>query len=339
MKIAILGVAHLHVDEYIRNLRVAGVDVIGVFDWDAHRGAAWARTFGVPWFSDLDELLAREPDGVVVCSETVHHRDLVVAAASVGAAVLCEKPLGIGAEDSTAIVEACRDAGVALMTAFPMRFSPPAQRVQRLLRSGRFGAVRSLVGTNQSVMPVRNRSWFGDRSLAGGGAMMDHVVHLADLFTWILGTAPVEVYALSNRIVHTEAVTVETSGLVVVNYPDGVFATIDCSWNRPFVYPSWGGLGFSVVADGGTIDADLFRQQLVQYGGPRPMSWIGFGTDTNQLMIQEFLDTIAQGRAPLVDGEDGLHATRVALAAIASAASGEPEPLDRALADPAPTLQ
>jgi predicted dehydrogenase len=166
--------------------------------------------------------------------------------------------------------------------------------------------------------------------------MMDHVVHLADLFSWILGTEPLEVYALSNRIVHTDAVTVETSGLVTVVYPDGVFATIDCSWNRPYVYPSWGGLAFSVVADRGTIDADLFRQQLVQYGGSRPMSWVGFGTDTNQLMIQEFLDAIAQGRPAVVTGEDGLRATRVALAALASAESGEPVPVDRVVAPTSP---
>jgi predicted dehydrogenase len=329
MRIAILGVAHLHVDAYVQNLRNAGAEIVGVFDWDTERGCTWARNESLPYFSSAESLVAEGVDGVVVCSETVHHRALVEVAAAGGAAVLCEKPLGVGTEDSEAIVHACRTAGVRLMTAFPMRFSPSALRIERMVREGELGSVHSFTGTNQSVMPMRERSWFADKTLAGGGAMMDHIVHLADLYNWVLGADPVEVYAVSNRIVHTEIVTVETSGLVMVTYANGVFATIDCSWNRPLDYPTWGGLSFSVVADAGIVDADLFRQQLVQYGGRRALSWVDFGLDTNQLMIDEFLESIREDREPAVSGEAGLSATRVALAALESATTGLPVRLDR----------
>lgn len=329
MRIAILGVAHLHVDAYVQNLRNAGAEIVGVFDWDVERGATWARDESVPYFASAEALVAEGVDGVVVCSETVHHRRLVEIAAAAGAAVLCEKPLGVGPEDSEAIVRACREVGVRLMTAFPTRFSPAARRVERMVREGELGRVLSFTGTNQSVMPMRERSWFADKTLAGGGAMMDHIVHLADLYNWMVGAEPVEVYAVSNRIVHTEVVTVETSGLVVVTYENGVFATIDCSWNRPLDYPTWGGLAFSVVAEAGTVEADLFRQQLVQYGGRRALSWVDFGLDTNQLMIDEFLASIREDRAPAISGEAGLSATRVALAALESAATGLPVQLDR----------
>jgi predicted dehydrogenase len=326
MRIGILGVAHLHVDAYIGNLRAAGADVIGVHDHDALRGRMWGARYGVPVHGDVDGLLAAGPDAVVVCSETVHHAALVELAADAGCAVLCEKPLGVGPEDSARIVTACAGAGVPLMTAFPVRFHPAVRQLHGLVSTGGLGALRALNGTNQSVMPLRERSWFADPALAGGGAMMDHVVHLADVFSWLLGAAPEQVYAVGNRIVHSEVVTVETSGLVLLDYPGGVFASIDCSWNRPLDYPTWGGIGMSVVGDGGTVEVDAMRQRLTRFGGGQSFGWTPWGVDINQLMIEDFLSAAQERREPAVTGRDGLIATTVALAALESAATGVPVP-------------
>ncbi|MGH2897957.1 MAG: Gfo/Idh/MocA family oxidoreductase, partial [Solirubrobacteraceae bacterium] len=100
MRVGILGVAHLHVDAYVENLRNAGVEIAGVYDWDAERGSAWARDESLPFFSSAEALVSDGVDGVIVCSETVHHRAMVETAAAAGAAVLCEKPLGVGPDDS-----------------------------------------------------------------------------------------------------------------------------------------------------------------------------------------------------------------------------------------------
>ncbi|NJC69976.1 Gfo/Idh/MocA family oxidoreductase [Planosporangium thailandense] len=323
-RIGILGVAHLHVDAYIENLRAAGADVVGVHDRDPERGQRWAADNGLTHFRTAGELLSQGIDGVVVCAETAYHRELVEQAAAAGAAVLCEKPLGVSHEDSDAIVNACERAGVSLMTAFPVRFSPAVRQIRDMVAAGDLGALRAFSGTNQSVMPIHERSWFVDPALAGGGAMMDHIVHLADIFTWMVGAAPTEVYAVGNRIVHAEMVTVETAGLVMLTYPNGVFASIDCSWDRPFNYPSWGGIALSVVADGGTVDVDPLNQQLTRFGGSPAYGWIPWGLDTNQFMIDEFLAAIDERRQPSVTGRDGLIATKIALAAMESAATGAP---------------
>jgi predicted dehydrogenase len=326
VRIGILGVAHLHVDAYVGNLRSAGAVVAGVHDPDPQRARSWGARYDVTVHDDLDALLADDLDGVVVCSETAHHRALVERAAAAGCAVLCEKPLGVTHEDSARIVAVCDDAGVTLMTAFPVRFHPAVQQLRALISAGRLGELRALSGTNQSVMPLHERAWFADPALAGGGAMMDHIVHLADLFSWLAGGAPEQVYAVGNRIVHGDVVAVETSGLVMLTYPGGVFASIDCSWNRPLDYPSWGGIALSAVGEGGTVELDPMRQRLTQFGGGRSYGWTPWGLDTNQLMIDEFVAAVEEQRAPAVTGRDGLVATTVALAALESAATGEPVP-------------
>jgi predicted dehydrogenase len=326
VRIGILGVAHLHVDAYVGNVRSAGAVVAGTYDPDPQRARAWGARHDVPVHHDLDALLADGLDGVLVCSETVHHRALVERAAAAGCAVLCEKPLGTTHEDSARIVAACDEAGVTLMTAFPVRFHPAVQQLRALVTTGGLGELRAFSGTNQSVMPLHERAWFADPTLAGGGAMMDHVVHLADLFSWLTGGAPEQVYAVGNRVVHSDVVTVETSGLVMLTYAGGVYASIDCSWNRPLDYPSWGGIALTAVGDGGTVELDPMRQRLTQFGGGRSYGWNPWGLDTNQLMIDEFVEAIEEQREPAVSGRDGLIATTAALAALESAAAGEPVP-------------
>lgn len=313
----------MHADSYVDNLRAAGAYVAGVYDVDGVRGKHWGAKHGVAFVPVLDDLLSRGLDGVVVCAETARHVDLVEKAARAGAAVLCEKPLGVSLDDSRRIVGVCRENNVTLMTAFPSRFEAALIRTRDVVRSGALGRIRAFSGTNQSVMPMRERSWFVDPVLAGGGAIMDHVVHLADVYSWLLETEPESVYAVTNRIVHSDVVSVETSGMVMLTYPGGVFGSIDCSWNRPLNYPTWGGFSFMIAGDGGTLEVDPMRQRSVQYGGKTAYSWIQWQQDSNQAMVQDFLDSIVDGREPLVTGEDGLSATRVALAALESARTGE----------------
>jgi predicted dehydrogenase len=78
-----------------------------------------------------------------------------------------------------------------------------------------------------------------DKELAGGGALTDHIVHLADIMRWYLRSEVIEVYAQSNQIMHAAEVDVETGGLVMLTFANGVFASIDCSWNKPNYYPTW----------------------------------------------------------------------------------------------------
>ncbi|WP_166347097.1 Gfo/Idh/MocA family protein [Phytoactinopolyspora limicola] len=325
MRVGFLSAAHVHADAYVANFRAAGVDVVGVADDDAERGARWADEHDVPWLGEPAALLDAGVDAVAVCSETVHHRRLVELAAAAGVAVLCEKPLATSESDARAIVEVCAAAGVPLMTAFPMRFSPPFQEVAEVLAAGTLGTVHACTGTNQSVLPTHHGAWFADPDLAGGGAIMDHTVHVADVLRWYTGQDPVEVYAVTNRVVGRDEVAVETGGLLMLTYADGMFATIDSSWSRPRTYPSWGGLTLELVGEEGVIGIDGFSQHLTAYGGVHgQLGWPGWGSDANQGLIDEFVTAVREARTPSVTGEDGLAATRVALAAYRSAASGQP---------------
>jgi predicted dehydrogenase len=326
MKIGILSFAHLHAEAYIQNLRAApGVEMIGIADEDPARGERFASQFNAHFFRSYEELLAARPDGVVICSENNKHRPLVEMAASAGVQILCEKPLATTLEDSRAILSACDKAGVMLMTAFPMRFNTPLMEVKQRLDAGDLGQVFCFNAANRGELPKKHRDWFVDPVLAGGGALTDHTVHLVDVMRWYLNSEVCEVYAQSNRIFHANEVEVETGGLVMLRFDNGAFASIDCSWSRPPYWPSWGGLEFEMVTDRGSVLVDAFRQNLTIFRSDlqRPV-WGHWGSDSNQAMVNDFVDAIRRQRPPRVSGLDGHRAVEVVQAAYQSAKSGQP---------------
>jgi predicted dehydrogenase len=340
IRVGILSFAHLHAEAYIQNLRaISDVDVIGIADENLERGRYFADLYQARLFDSYGALLSEKPDAVLICSENANHLPLVQMAAAAGVHILCEKPLGTTLEDARTIVDICRNAGVLLMTAFPVRFSAPVQEVKKLLDSGGLGNIYGCNSTNQGALPefhqsenlpFLKRDWFVDKHLAGGGAIADHVVHLTDLLRWYLASEVVEVYAATNQIMHTGKVGVETGALVMLTFANGTFASIDCSWSKPAYYPTWGGLKLELVGEKGLATVDAFKQVSTFYSHRvgRPL-WSYWGSDSNQAMIGEFIAAVRDHRTPAITGEDGLRAVEVVVAAYQSAETGQPVAIER----------
>ncbi|MCF3118674.1 Gfo/Idh/MocA family oxidoreductase [Streptomyces arenae] len=337
MKVAVLSFAHVHAAGYLRLLsRMPGVEVLGC-DPDTGRaapgevrGRTLADELGVAYAQTYEEAFAWGPDAVVVCSENAHHRPLVEQAAAHGVDVLCEKPLAATVEDGEAMVAACRAAGVRLAVAFPVRFSPAYAAVKAAVASGEAGRVLAVDGANNGALPTRARRWFAEPELSGGGALMDHTVHIADLLDDLFGaTAPVEVYAQTNNLLYADEVAVETSGLVSVTYADGTVATIDCSWSHPRSHHSWGGLEVTVVGERATLEMDAFDQKVHGFSERRGQGVeLPFGVDLDERMLRAFLYGPEEGGMDVADGEGGLRTLRIVAAGYASARSGVPVAVD-----------
>ena len=326
MKIGIMSFAHLHAEAYISNLKnIADVEIIGIADENQGRGKYFSELYGLRQFSSYSELLNNEPEGVLICSENTKHRELTEMAANAGAHVLSEKPLALSVEDCQSMIDTCNKNNVFLMTAFPMRFSAPLMEVKKHLAEDGLGKVIAMVGTNQGQVPSHHRAWFVDKKLAGGGAILDHTVHLADIYRWYLNSEVVEVYAQSNNIIQAGVVDVETGGMLMLRFDNDTFATIDSSWSRPKRFKTWGGLTIEIIGEKGIVDIDAFSTNLHIHGGVEQHFRLDpVGSDANQGMIDEFTASIRDKRPPKVTGYDGYKAVEVALAAYRSIESGQP---------------
>lgn len=326
MRIGVMSAAHVHTASYVECLKASpGVELIGIADDDHARGREFAAAHGIHLFADYHALLAEKPDGVVICCENTRHRAMTEMAAAAGAHVMCEKPLATSMEDGRAMIRACKVAGVNLMTAFPMRFSPAAREVKAALDRGDLGAIRCANCTNQGYNPDYLRPWFTQKELSGGGAAIDHTVHVVDMLRWFMGAEVTEVYAEIDNLFYRDRIQVDSAGLVMMAFDNGVFATLDCSWSRPSFYVTWGNVKIDLICERGLLQTDYFIQNITVYRGDlqRPQ-WQNWGSNIDQMMVNEFIASIRDRRAPFVTGEDGLRAAEVALAAYRSAEMHQP---------------
>ncbi len=315
LRMGLVSYAHVHAPALLRTLAtLPQIELTGLYDEDPDRGDAAARTHGTAFHRELATLLDRS-EAIVIASTNVDHRRYTDAAAVAGVHVLSEKPLATTLEDARSMVETCRAAGVQLGTAFPVRSSAAALSLKGLIDRGALGTVLAIRGTNPGRFPG---SWFGDRAKAGGGAVMDHTVHVADLLRWLLTDEVVRVHAEIGSLLWD--LDVEDCGILTLDLAKGAFASIDCSWSRPKTYPTWGGLTLHVVGERGTVDVDVFRQALVHYddraGETRLAGW---GEDLNARLVGDFADAVLAGRPVPISGDDGLRALEVVIAAYRSA--------------------
>ena len=320
VKLGILSAAHGHAGSYVAQVHaLPNAELVGLWDSDAVRLADRSTAYGCEAFTEIAALLEK-CDAVAVCAENIHHHALTLAAAAAGKPVICEKPLATTPDDARAMVDACDKAGVQLMTAFPCRFSPAFQELVATVQNGDIGDILAVRGTNQGKCPG---GWFIDKALSGGGTVMDHTVHVTDLLRALLGSEVGSVFCeADNRLLHGDF---DDMGFVALNFENGVFGTLDASWSRPKIFPTWGNVTLGVTGTKGVVEMDMFGQESVLYSDKRgSISYQNWGSSTDYGLVKAFVTSVETGSPVPVTGIDGLRAVEVVEAAYASAESHQP---------------
>lgn len=306
-KIGIVSVAHMHTHSYAACLADREDALLaGVWDDDPARGQAFAERYRVPFYGDLEGLL-NETDAVIIGSENLKHADHLEAAAMAGRPALCEKPLVASREDE-ARVRTLLDRGAWIMTAFPCPYAPAFRQALAAVKSGQIGKIVGIAGTNRGSNPG---GWFVDPTLSGGGALMDHTVHVADLFRRLLEQEPSLVSAQAGT--RMTNIPTDDTAMLLLEYEDGVFATLDASWSRPKGYMIWGDVTLRITGEKGVVEVDLFNPGIDVFG-PEGLRRRSTGSNLDALMVDEFLSALRESRSAWTSGEDGLAASQVALA-------------------------
>ena len=224
------------------------------------------------------------------------------------------------------MISACEGAGTKLQIAFPVRFAPPVQRLKELLTSGSLGRLISAKCTNHGRMP---EGWFLEREHAGGGAVIDHTVHVIDALRWALGAEVTEVYAeVAHGLLHDTPI--DDAGTLSFRLTNGMYGTLDTSWSRPDNYATWGDVTIEILGERGLVRVDAFKQTLTLTSAPaHKTEWVGWGSDADLGLVKDFLETVQTEREPTITGTDGLRALEVALAAYRSAEEKQPVALGK----------
>lgn len=187
--VAVIGggtISRLHLDAYRAR---PDARLVTVCDIDPDRARSTAEQYGAAdWTTSVEQVLADDRvRALSLCTRNDTHAEIAAAALDAGKAVLVEKPLGRTAAEAQRVVDAQERSGQVAQVGFVRRFSPNAVVLKEFLAAGELGD--PYYATARNLRRAGNPGgWFTDRSVSGGGPLMDVGVHFVDIAWWLLGT-------------------------------------------------------------------------------------------------------------------------------------------------------
>lgn len=170
-------------------LREAGLEVDTVLTRDAGRAdTARAEHPGVHVVPDLDAVLARRPDVVVLASPSGVHAEQVLACVDAGVPVVTDKPLATDGATARRAVDTAAAALVPLTVFQNRRWDAENLTLARLLAAGELGDVFRLERRWERWRPTPKNRWKENAPPEqGGGVLLDLGTHLVDAAVHLLG--------------------------------------------------------------------------------------------------------------------------------------------------------
>ena len=230
MKIAILGVWHVHAPDYTRTALAHG-EVVGFFERSDALAEAFAAHFGLPRFATVEDLLASDCEAVIICSATKDHTADVIAAAKAGKHIFTEKVLALTDAECDAIEAAVNENGVTFVISLFQKYIGSRKAVKAVADSGELGKINYLRfrnchnGSTGNWLPAH----FYNAEECGGGAMIDLGAHGMYLTDWVLGE-PVAASSAFTLACEREDVAkinpdrVEDNAVTVMSFASGAIA-------------------------------------------------------------------------------------------------------------------
>lgn len=219
VKWGVLGVANIAVNKVIPAMQLGKwSEVTAIASRDLTKARQAAQQLGIPKaYGSYDELLADEDIEAVYNPLPNHlHVPWSIKAAAAGKHVLCEKPISLTVAEALSLLRARDRTGVKIEEAFMVRTHPQWLRTLDLIKAGRIGVVRSVVGyfsyDNRDLENVRYVSEYG------GGGLLDIGCYLVYFSRLIFGDEPTRTISLmaEHPQTHTDVLT-----SAILDFPSG----------------------------------------------------------------------------------------------------------------------
>jgi predicted dehydrogenase len=321
----------------------ANATLVAVHDTREDLARDVAQTFECEAATSLEALLADPAVAAVyICVPHLLHRELAVRAADAGKHVFVEKPMGMRPDDSAAIVDACRRAGVTCGVPFVARNAGAYRRAPELIASGAIGDVTGFRITFRddkgpdywsSGLTGRVRSdWRQSVAEAGGGVLIMNTIHDLDAILWITGLDVERVQGVVAN--YASPGDVEDFALAILTCAGGAFGSLEAGTsfagergpNERWVNRIYGRAGQILLPspweEGGLA---LFSRDEGEWRDVEVDSVSLF--DGRRRTFEEFSAAVLSGSEVPIPGEDGLRASRIVHAIYESARRGEPVPV------------
>jgi predicted dehydrogenase len=283
------------------------------------RTKAFAEQFPFPVSNDIDAALA-DPKvaAVIVLTPPSAHLSVAEKCFAAGKHVLVEKPLELTLQAGEELVAAARKADRKLGVVLQQRFRPASLRLKAALAAGELGTIAAGFLTVPWWRPQAYYDQPGRGTMArdGGGVLLTQAIHSLDLFRSLVGVSAVTAADVTTTALHRMETEDYVAALIRLGNgaPGTLLATTAFNPGYPERIEIIGTKGSAALIGGSLRLAWLDgREEVVAAEGDTGSgaNIMDFPHDAHRAVIADFLEAVAQGRDPMVSGEEALASQRL----------------------------
>ena len=284
--------------------------LVAVSDLDEIEGNKIAKKFGVKYYKDYT-LMLEEVDAVTIAVPTIYHKSVAEKVASNGVHMLIEKPLASIPKEAEEIISIAKSKNIILGVGHIERHNPVITYSKNAIENGDWGDV--------IVMSSKRVSNYPDR-ISDVGVIFDLGVHDLDILCYLSNSEVSSIFAVGGKYRNEKD---EDHANIMLEFNNGIKTMSEISWLSPmkvreltltcskaYVIINYATQEIEVLKSKFTnLDiGNLFRinqeieSQKIDIAKKEPL----------KIEIENFLDSINSKSSPLVSGEDGLRAVKLA---------------------------
>lgn len=282
IKLALIGVWHVHARDYTEQAQgLNNVTLEKVWDKSHENAVEFAKSHELQAVSELSEILEDETiDGVIICTETTDHDEVIAACARAGKGIFTEKTLAVGGKEARDLAAIISEAKVPFTISFPQLMHPATIVSHSMLGQGMLGEAVKLRfrnahgGKTAGWLP---EYWY-DLDTAGGGALMDLGCHPIYVANALLGKPRTVSCTLTPPTTETLHADDEATVVCTYGHDDSVQAILETSFltaQSPRLFELYGTTGsvLSYIDDVSVLGVDE-ADGVDENGRPDPGVWL-----------------------------------------------------------------
>ncbi len=207
------------------------VEIVAVCDQDRAKAQFVADKFKIRrYYNNYEKMLTIEQDldGIDICTPTMWHKEMAIAALSEKNNVLVEKPLARTLTEAIEISEVARKNHKSVMVGMNNRFRPDAMILKSFIEDKALGKLFYAKAGWFKKLNTES-AWLTKKTQSGGGVVMDLGIVMFDLAFWMMGYPEVKEVTATNYKHQTK--DVEDSSIIYLKMKSGATLTIEASWS------------------------------------------------------------------------------------------------------------
>jgi UDP-N-acetylglucosamine 3-dehydrogenase len=280
--------------------------LVAIADIDENAARGIGEKYHVDWYTEIEKVLDRpDVEAVTICTPTVTHAEIALAAIEAGKHVLVEKPMTNTIEEAETLIRAAEKQGVHLSVGFIERFNPAIREGMKIISRGEIGDVILAHTRRVSRRPLR----IGDV-----GVIKDLAIHDIDIVNQLFGEMPTSVFATAGNIAHS----FEDYSNIMICYENNRCAFIETNWLTPRKVRS-----LIVTGTTGLVNIEYINQEVSVENNERTYQPFIENGEPLHMELSNFVRSILNDEPPAITGVDGLKALHVCEAALESARTGK----------------